>query len=121
MPQVNKSFTIMGSSFVPGAGALIDKLKANQPIRLVREPNNPADKNAVMVVWDKRQLGWLPRGLAAVIAPLMDAGVDVIARKAPPLVGFGAYRGILELAYVPPEPKEASDGDKPSAGASGES
>lgn len=100
--QVNKPFTIMGSSFVSGAGALIDKLKSNQPLALVREPTNKHDKNAVMVVWGTRQLGWLPRQLASEIAPLIDSGVNVIVRKAPPLPRFGAYRGVLELAYVPP-------------------
>lgn len=104
--QVNKSFTIMGSSFVPGAGALIDKLKPNQRIELLREPTNEHDKNAVKVMWGNRQLGWLPRGLAAAIAPLIDSGVNVIVRKAPPLPKFGAYRGVLELAYIPPLPTQ---------------
>jgi hypothetical protein len=104
MPQVNKSFTIMGSSFIPGASALIDKLKPNQRLELVREPKNPKHANAVVIMWSTKKLGWLPRKLADDIAPLMDAGVNVICRKAPPLPKFGAYRGILELAYVPPEP-----------------
>lgn len=107
--QVNKSFTLMGSSFIPGAGALIDRLKANQPLDLLREPTNEHDANAIKVMWGQQQLGWLPRGLAATIAPIMDAGVKVICRKAPPLPRFGSYRGILELAYVPPD-TGASDG-----------
>jgi hypothetical protein len=54
-----------------------------------------------MVTAGQRALGYLPRQLAAEIAPLMDQGVPVIVRKAPPLPRFGAYRGILELAYIP--------------------
>lgn len=118
--QVNKPFTIMGSSFVPGAGALIDRLKPNQPLAFLREPTNEHDSNAVKIMWGARQLGWLPRGLAATIAPLMDAGVNVIVRKAPPLPKFGAYRGVLELAYVPPLPQEVPNADsEQSAGTAG--
>lgn len=101
--QVNKSFTLMGSSFLPGAGAAIDKLRPNQGLSLKREPDNEHDKNAIKVWWGNRALGYVPRQLAAEIAPLMDAGVAVICRKAPPLPRFGAYRGILEMAYIPPE------------------
>lgn len=102
--QINKTFTLMGSSFISGAGALIDKLKPSSPLTLRRQPTNTADPNAVLVILaGTRALGWLPRQLAATIAPIMDSGVNVIVRKAPPLAKFGAYRGILELAYVPNE------------------
>ncbi len=100
--QVTKSFTIMGSSFINGASTLIDRLKPGQPLKFARQPNNPADSNAIVIMWGSRGLGWVPRQLAAQLAPLMDAGVEVIVRKAPPLPSFGAYRGILELAYIPP-------------------
>lgn len=100
--QIQKSFTIMGSSFLPGSSQLIDRLKPNQRLALKREPDNKADANAVLVMWGDRRLGWLPRQLASDVAPIMDAGISVIVRKAPPLPKFGAYRGILELAYVPP-------------------
>lgn len=105
--QVNKSFTIMGSSFIPGASGLIERLKPGQPLKLLRQPNNVADKNAVAIMWGSRGLGFVPRGLAAEIAPIMDSGIAIIVRKAPPLPNFGAYRGILELAYIPAEPVAA--------------
>lgn len=123
MPQINKEFTIMGSSFCPGAGALIDRLKPNQRLTLLREPDNPSGhKNAVLVMSGTTRLGWVPRGLADTIAPLMDLGTEVICRKAPPLKRFGAYRGILELAYVTEEAPDGtgSSGSKPEAGAAGE-
>lgn len=113
--QVEKSFTLMGSSFIGGAGQLIDKLKPASPLTLKRQPNNSADKNAVLVYLSgTRPLGWLPRQLAAEIAPLMDSGVNVIVRKAPPLAKFGAYRGIFELAYIPNE--DAPNANEQAAG-----
>lgn len=112
--QITKSFTIMGSSFISGAGAMIDALKPNQTLVLVRQPDNKHDKNAVLVTWGTRSLGWVPRDLAAEIAPHIDAGVNVICRKAPPLPKFGAYRGVLELAYIPPE--ESTNASQPESG-----
>jgi hypothetical protein len=41
--QITKSFTLMGSSFIPGAGGLIDKLRSGQMLTLLRQPNNPYD------------------------------------------------------------------------------
>lgn len=99
--QINRTFTLMGSSFINGAGALIDKLKPNVGLTLRRHPTNKHDTNAVVVLWGQNPLGYVPRQLAAEIAPQMDAGVQVICRKAPPLPRFGAYRGVLELAYIP--------------------
>ncbi len=117
--QVNKNFTIMGSSFCPGAGALIDQLRPNQILTLVREPTNLHDGNAVKVMWGARQLGWVPRGLAAAIAPIIDAGSEVIVRKASPLKEFGAYRGILELAFMITT-EDVPDAREQSAGAPGD-
>lgn len=107
--QITKSFSIMGSSFIGGAGMLIDRLKPNCVITLTREPDNPRDVNAVAIYWGARKIGWVPAGLAAELAPHMDRGVKVICRKAPPLPKFGAYRGILELAYIPAEPESAAE------------
>lgn len=117
--QVNQTFTLMGSSFITGAATLIDKLKAGQMLALRREPTNKHDRNAVLVVWGSRALGYLPRQLAEQVAPLIDGGVNVIVRKAAPLPGFGAYRGILELAYIPPETttEEVPNDSEPSASA----
>ena len=44
---------------------------------LKREPDNPWDKNATIVYTvDHQYLGYLPRAVAATIAPLMDKGKD---------------------------------------------
>lgn len=45
-------------------------------LHLVREPANPHDSNAIQVWWrNTHMLGHLPRGVAAEVAPLLDAGV----------------------------------------------
>lgn len=61
--------------------------------QLVREPDNPYDKNAIAVyglLWGRRvgQVGHLPREAAAMLAPLMDAGMEAQA------VQYAIYGGI---------------------------
>jgi HIRAN domain len=45
-----------------------------RPLRLRRNPENPHDPNAIAVHADGEQLGWVPRELAAELAPRLDAG-----------------------------------------------
>jgi hypothetical protein len=111
--QVTKTFSIVGSIFIPGATDLIKRLRPNQPLVLARERSNPRDSNAVMVICNNRKIGYLPnvaqedgvrRGLASVIAPLLDAGVKVIAKKANNPIG-----SVCMLAYIQPEPTNTEE------------
>lgn len=53
--------------------AIVSQLQAGSGIRLVREPDNPADANAIRVEdSQQRQCGYLKKELAAVLAPLFD-------------------------------------------------
>ncbi len=134
MANVTKQFSIMGSTLRPGgnqnASTMIGRLKIGQGLTLLRQPKNPVDPNAVFVMWGTWPLGYLPRGLAETIAPLMDSGVRVICRKA-----RNALYGVCDLAYIEPDPvlvteaellsveqanelyptKEVPDDDEPSA------
>lgn len=108
------TFSIVGSTFYPGASAAIERLMPGQPLLLKRQPQNKHDKNAVAVIGqvrrtasrqtDQVQLGFVPRQVAAEIAPIMDAGIKVIARKA-----ANRLYGVSELAYNPPPQKEVPD------------
>jgi hypothetical protein len=52
-----------------------DGAKPGQPLDLRRDPGNEHDPNAIAVhVRDGEQVGWVPRELAAEIAPEIDAG-----------------------------------------------
>jgi hypothetical protein len=62
------------------------RMRAGTPLKLVREPRNKHDLNAIAVYTSifSIQLGHIPRSLAAELAPLMDLGViDPKAVKAP--------------------------------------
>jgi single-stranded-DNA-specific exonuclease len=87
---------VAGVSF-EGRQAIIDKMTGREPIRLIPEPTNQFDKNAIGV-WTvladgtKAQIGFVPRDLAAKIAPLID-GEQVMARLVALTGGFETWEG----------------------------
>lgn len=74
MATEKRQVSIVGSSFYPGAGDQWARMRPGQPLRAEREPNNEYDANAVAVHIFNQKLGHFPRGFAAEVAPLMDAG-----------------------------------------------
>jgi len=72
-----------------GRQAVAAALSLGDTLWLVREPNNPHDRNAICVVRDNGdQVGYLPKELAAQVAGLMDHGhVHVAAQVVELTVG----------------------------------
>jgi len=60
--------------------ALWEMMRVGDPLRLVREPQNPHDANAVRIEWRGEMLGYLPRRENADVARQMDLGAPVKAR-----------------------------------------
>ena len=56
------------------------ELRVGDALRLVREPANPHDANAVRVEWNGRMLGYVPRRDNAHLARQMDRGAAIEAR-----------------------------------------
>ena len=106
--QVTTDFTLARTSLIMGAYAIAKNMRQNQPLLLIREPTSKVSPNDVMVVLPQgqinRKIGYLPPGLAEKIAPLMDKGVKVIARKAP-----NVLYGICQLAFIAPDEPPASE------------
>ena len=55
-------------------------LKVGDPLRFVREPDNPHDPQAVRIEWQGEKLGYVPRADQGEIARLMDKGATVSGR-----------------------------------------
>jgi HIRAN domain len=53
-----------------------DAAAPGSPLELRRDPDNPHDPNAIAVHAGEDQVGWVPRELAAELAPQLDAGAD---------------------------------------------
>jgi hypothetical protein len=104
MTVQQKDFSIAGTSFLPGAWPLIERLRSNVMLILKREPTNKYDANAVAVYFGARKLGFLPKGLAQEMAPLLDNNVDYRVYKSPrPLPG------VLRLKWEDGEPEPAPE------------
>jgi hypothetical protein len=64
------------------AGELWPELRVGDALTLVREPDNPHDRNAVRVEWRGHMLGYLPRAENRSVAAEMDVGAVVAGRIA---------------------------------------
>ena len=106
--QITIDFTLARTSLIMGAYAIAKNMRQNQPLVLIREPTSKVSPNDVMVVLPQgqinRKIGYLPPGLAEKIAPLMDKGIKVIARKAP-----NVLYGVMQLAYIAPDEPPARE------------
>ncbi|MBL8472913.1 MAG: HIRAN domain-containing protein [Rhodocyclaceae bacterium] len=76
-----QSSPLAGFQFHAGP-QLWNELKPGDALKLVREPDNAHDPNAVRVEWRGRKLGYLPRRENAIVAEQMDRGARVEARIA---------------------------------------
>ena len=57
-------------------------VREGDPLKLVREPDNPYDANAVRVEWRGRKLGYLARRDNAAVARQLDRGAPLEASVA---------------------------------------
>lgn len=78
-------------------GDLLSTLTPGRPLRLQREPDNPHDPLAILVLdaATARKLGYVPRNESPVLARLMDAGKTFVADLGTAEVCHGWHR--LEL------------------------
>lgn len=108
MPIEKRQVSIVGSSFCPGASSWLPRLKAGQQLRLAREPTNKYDPNAISIHVFAQRLGYVPRGLAVELAPIMDAGGAVAAVKSrdPKFVSSG----VMDMAWEKPDVQSADEG-----------
>ena len=70
---------LAGFQFHAG-GARWEEMRVGDPLRLVREPDNPHDARAVRVEWQGEKLGYLPRAENGPVAAEMDRGARVEGR-----------------------------------------
>lgn len=74
------SFGVAGTAYHEAA-VKAGKFTPGAAVRLVREPDNVHDSNAIAVYAEKgrRLAGYVPKGQARRLAPLLDAGADLVA------------------------------------------
>ena len=93
-----------------GRQEYLAKLIGNEPVRLIPEPENPHDSNAIAVhiaIGDKvLHCGFIPRELAAEIAPVMegesiDAKIEAVTGGFELSDGSTAAYGLRLIVVIP--------------------
>ena len=77
-----KTLRVVGSFAVPGFQYMINDLKPKERVKLVREPGNPHDPNAIRVEAPfirGEKTGYIPRAEAEVFSPEIDSGISYAA------------------------------------------
>jgi hypothetical protein len=62
------------------AAAVWHELRIGDALELAREPDNPHDANAILVLWRGHKLGYVPRQENAALAWGLDRGTPLRAR-----------------------------------------
>lgn len=70
-------FHLAGFAYYDGLD-VIDELKMGQPVTMVREINNPYDKNAVAIFYKDKKIGYIPESHNEMISTLFYYGYDNI-------------------------------------------
>lgn len=58
---------------------LAELIKVGDQLDLQRQPNNPHDPNAIIVMWHNNKIGYIPRALAQDINRQLTAGMSIDA------------------------------------------
>jgi hypothetical protein len=66
--------SVAGAARHHGQALEAAEVRPGSPLELRRDPGNAHDPNAIAVHAGAEQVGWVPRELAAEIAPQLDAG-----------------------------------------------
>lgn len=52
---------VVGSTFCGGQDIIKNELSEKDELKLIPEPDNKFDKNAIMVFWKDKRIGYLPK------------------------------------------------------------
>lgn len=74
-----QSSPLAGSQF-HALPEVISQIRVGDSLTLKREPNNAHDTNAIQVLWQGQQLGFVPRRENKAVARAMDRGEPLVAR-----------------------------------------
>lgn len=72
-------YSIVGSNFAPGATVALKRMQGGEELKLVREPDNKHDKNAIAVYCGTQRLGFVPKTHNVTLAAFIDSHGDRVA------------------------------------------
>lgn len=69
---------LMGANFRPEeAKNIVKALGVDEVVEARRDPENPYDPNAIAIFSQEQHIGFIERGLAEELAPIMDGGASL--------------------------------------------
>ncbi len=71
---------VAGTTFCPIVQELVPTLLPDTVLRMVRQPQNEYDENAIAIYYEEYRIGYVPQELNLVISRLMDAGKEFYVR-----------------------------------------
>ncbi len=74
-----QSSPLAGSQYY-AISSVWQEIQLGSRLALIREPNNPHDRNAVRVEWQGQQLGYVPRRENHAVAKAIDSGEKLEGR-----------------------------------------
>jgi len=57
-----------------------EPLRPDEPLQLIREPDNPYDRYAVAIYRADKKAGYIPKTNSRIVASLMDSGIELGVR-----------------------------------------
>ena len=82
----NVKLKVVGVTFTNEDGVsrqqIISELTQGEQVIIRREPTNKFDTNAIMILSNNGQIGYIGKDYATILAPMMDAGTQFDAKVA---------------------------------------
>jgi hypothetical protein len=72
--------TVAGTNYCDTIHEVESMLVPETVLRMIRDPKNKYDHNAIGIWYDDTRIGWVPRKLNLIISRLMDAGKAFFCR-----------------------------------------
>lgn len=74
------TFNLAGVTFENRLAKIARHARRNSAYKLIREPENPYDGNAILVTANGYDIGYVPRKINGIIAKAMDEGIVLKAQ-----------------------------------------
>ena len=98
-----KKLNIVGTQYYPG------EAHQGEYVKLIREPHNPYDRNAVKVCnMQGQQVGHIKREIAAILSPLMRRMPELRCDATIPRPAKNAYTIPIQIDFYGPDATQAS-------------
>lgn len=84
----------------------VSRARVGASLQMAREPQNKWDANAIKVVSDLGQIGYVPREVAEALSPVLDRGVPIEARVSKVDGWFFSARRVIWMSICSPSATE---------------